>query len=485
MQVFLSHFLPRLTGTAVLLGLIGACANVPPAPAVPEPVRLPGSFLQASGGEAEPAADWWRGFGDPVLDQLVAATLAQSPALRGAGFSIDEADALLRLALLGRRPDVSSRAGASASGTASSDSRIDVRGDAGVLASWEFDAFGRLDALVSAARFDRQAAIELRRDLAVSLIAETALAYITLRASEARLEVARRNSAAQSESLDLVRFLFENGRVTQLDLARAEAQFRTTLASIPVFEADIEASRSRLAALTGVPATSPRAVSLAPSGPDEQATIPELLIPLETGTPEAMLRRRPDIRLAEARLASALALGNVARAELFPRITVNASLTGLIRNRGVALSGDSVGLDFGPSISWAGPDLRRVYARIDASDARTQQIIASYENTVLNALAETETALSDYTAERRRRADLSAATDAARQALELSTLRYQQGLDSFLAVLDAQRTLLDAEDRLVVNEAETARRAVRAYRALGGIWMDDEPTAFRAETGSS
>ncbi len=468
-----------------MLALISACVSVPDAPLRPEPFQLPDTFRLEAGTETEPAADWWKGFGDPALDRLVSAALAQSPVLRGASFSIDEAEALLRLALLGRGADLSSRAGASASRTASSDARLDVRGDAALLAGWEFDAFGRLDALIAAARSDRQGAVELRRDLAVSLVSETALAYITLRSSEARLQVARRNNAVQRESLELVRFLFENGRTTQLDLARAESQFRTTLASIPVFEAEIEASRNRLAALTGLPASDIVAASLAAVPAASAAVIPEMLIPLETGTPEALLRRRPDIRLAEARLASALALGSAARADLFPRITVNASFSGLIRNRGVAISEDSIGLDFGPSISWAGPDLRRVYARIDAADARSQQLLAAYENAVLNALAETETALSDYAAERRRTADLSAAGDAARQALELSTLRFEQGLDSFLAVLDAQRTLLDAEDRLVLNEAETARRAVRVYRALGGIWTDEQLAAFQAGTGQT
>ena len=211
------------------------------------------------------------------------------------------------------------------------------------------------------------------------------------------------------------------------------------------------------------------------------ARIPRLTTSLSAGAPEDMLRRRPDVRLAEARIGAALALGDAARASLFPRITLDANLFGLISDTGVAFNEDSIGVSFGPSISWAGPDLRRVYAQIDVNDARTLGTVADYEATVLDALSDAETSLSDYVTERERRADLEAALAAARRSYELSRLRFQEGLDSSLDVLDAQRTLLTTEDQLAVNEAEIARRAIRAYRSLGGIWTDEELTAFRPD----
>ena len=162
-------------------------------------------------------------------------------------------------------------------------------------------------------------------------------------------------------------------------------------------------------------------------------------------------------------------------------MTLGANVLSLFSETGVAFSDETVSLSFGPAISWAGPDLRRVYAQIDLNDARTLGAAADYEAAVLDALAETETALSAYVTERQRRADLDAAFVSARRAYDLARLRYEEGLDSFLDVLDAQRTLLDAEDRLAVNEAEIARRAIRAYRTLGGIWTDAELAAFRAE----
>lgn len=471
----------RLSSAAALALIIAGCASVPERPVAEAPLAAGEAFR--AGVAAEPvSADWWTGFSDPLLAELVNTSLENSPALRAADFSVTETEAALRLALLGASPTASSRAGVTAARpTGSTADRINVNATGTLAASWEIDAFGRIAALVEAARFDTAAARELRRDIAVTLASETALAYINLRGAEARLEVGRRNAQTQLEGLDLVRTLVDNGRATQLDLEQAETQYRTTLAAIPVYEADREAAISRLAALTATPASA--AEPLVQQLTTAPGMIPVLSAPLTAGTPEDLLRRRPDIRVAEAQIGAALALGEAARADLFPRITLNANLLGLVRNTGAAISDESIGFDFGPAISWAGPDLRGVYANIDAADARTGRLVANYQSTVLDALADAETALTDLTAESRRTADLEAALASARRALDLARLRYQEGLDSYLNVLDAQRSLLDAEDRLAVNRAETARRAVQAYRSLGGIWTDEELAAFRAGLG--
>jgi multidrug efflux system outer membrane protein len=469
----------RLAGIALAALMAAACAGVPDAPVTATAkVDAGAAFPSLSGGGA-PSADWWTGFDDPELKRLVEAALTASPVLRGADYSVAEAEALLRLALLGRSPTLSSSASASVGRPIGGADDFEAGADFGLASGWELDAFGRIGSAIEAARYDETAARELRRDLAVSIASETALAYIDLRSAEARLAVGEANATAQKDSLDLVRTLYDNGRANELDLNRAETQYRTTLSSLPTFRAAITASRNRLAALTGTAATQP-ALTASLDGA-RVARIPALTAPLSAGAPEDMLRRRPDVRLAEARIGSALALGDVARANLFPRITLNANLLGIISDTGVAFNEDSIGLSFGPSISWAGPDLRRVYAQIDVNDARTLGTVADYEATVLDALAETETALSNYVTERERRTDLEAALTAARRSFELARLRFQEGLDSSLDVLDAQRTLLTAEDQLAVNEAEIARRAIRAYRSLGGIWTDEELAAFRAQ----
>jgi len=479
MTTFVSSRPGRIAGAALATLFAAACANVPDAPIASAPVVDAGFAFLTLPASAAPSADWWNGFDDPELKRLVEAALTDSPVLRGADASVTEAEALLRLALLSRSPSLTSAASATAERPVGGADDFSAGGAASLAASWELDAFGRLGAAIDAARFDETAARELRRDLAVSIASETALAYIDLRSAEARLAVAEQNAAIQQESLDLVRILFENGRANELDLNRSETQFRTTLASIPVFRAGIAAATNRLAALTGEAATSPTFTTSLDAA--RIARVPRLTSSLNAGPPEDMLRRRPDIRLAEARIGAALSLGEAARANLFPRITFNADLLGIISDTGVAFNEDSIGLAFGPAISWSGPDLRRVYAQIDVNDARTLGAAADYEAAVLDALAEAETALSNYTTERARRPDLELALTSARRAYDLARLRFEEGLDSSLDVLDAQRTLLNAEDGLAVNEAEIARRAVRAYRALGGIWTDEELAAFRAE----
>ena len=165
-----------------------------------------------------------------------------------------------------------------------------------------------------------------------------------------------------------------------------------------------------------------------------------------------------------------LALGDVERARLFPTLTFNANLLGLF-NEGSTLD-NSFGFGIGPALRWDGPDLRRVRADIEIADAQTRVAFADYDNTVIDALGEVDIALISYVQERARRVDLEAAAVSAERALELARLRFDEGLDDFLDVIDAQRTLLDAQDRLEISRLATTRQAIAAYRALGGIWQD-------------
>ncbi|MDX1291910.1 MAG: TolC family protein, partial [Hyphomonas sp.] len=290
--------------------------------------------------------------------------------------------------------------------------------------------------------------------------------------AQRRLAVARQNAETQAEGLHLLQTLFENGRATRLDLERADAQYRTTLASVPRLEATVHSSRNALAALTGQAANAPSGIlgDLVASVGD----IPEHRGAIMAGSVEDLVRRRPDIRAAEAAIARQLALGDAARADLFPTITINANVLALFDETNNIGDVDSFGFGIGPSIRWAGPDLRRVRANIDVSDARTEAVIAQYEQTVLNALSEVETALSDYANELKRRDDLQSAAASARRALDLARLRFEEGLDDYLDVLDAQRTLLTAEDQLAESRLQSSSLAVGAYRALGGIEMQDE-----------
>ncbi len=480
----------RLSFPAVAIGCLAGCNTLPAVVPVTEP---PPEALDAyRSGEAGPAAltpgplvqepvavDWWHRFDDPVLAGLVETALRRSPSLRSADFSVAAAEAELRRVSLGRSPDVTSQAGADIARRAGTGGDPEFSLDGSLLASWEIDAHGRIAALIESADASAEAVRQIRRDVAVTIASETALAYVELRGAQTRLSVARQNAEAQKQGLDLIGTLLRNGRATQLDFDRAEAVYRTTLASIPTFQAGIDDALYRLASLTGEPATQAGS-QFAEILADTDAPIPELDGGLAIGTPGGLLRRRPDVRLAEADLASALALTTAARADLFPEITFNANAAALLTSQGTFFDEDGLGFAIGPAIRWAGPDLRRVRANIDAADSRAAIAAAQYEETVLQALSDAETSLSRYIYERSRRADLVAAAEAAQRALTLATLRFQEGVDDYLDVLDAQRTRLDAEDRLAASQLETTRRAIQAYRSLGGIWDDETLTAVRA-----
>ncbi|MEM0985450.1 MAG: TolC family protein [Pseudomonadota bacterium] len=484
-SAFRSTALARRATTAIAASLVSACATDPLTIA---PLPQPSDEDAAFAGAASPAltaetppTEWWTGFGDPALTALVEQALRNSPTLRRADFDVVAAEAELRQIGLERTPSTSGQVNANFSEPAgrSEPAEWDIRGS--LSASWEFDAWGRIASLIDSALATADGIEQARRDVAVTVASETALAYVDLRGAQRRLAVARQNAEAQAEGLTLIETLRDNGRGTQLDYDRAETVYRTTLASLPVFEADIDDATARLAALTGGFATESETLFSALLT-EADAQVPALEGPLAVGSPAAMLQRRPDVRLAEAQLASAVALSEAVRADLFPRITLGATASGLFRpeaNFGTE-DGFNPGFSIGPAIQWSGPDLRRVYAAIDANDARAQALAAVYEDTVLTALSDAQVAISNYINERDRRADLIAAEASAQSAFVLASRRFEEGLDDYLDVLDAQRTRLDAEDRLALSELETARRAIRAYRSLGGIWETQELTAFRA-----
>jgi multidrug efflux system outer membrane protein len=199
--------------------------------------------------------------------------------------------------------------------------------------------------------------------------------------------------------------------------------------------------------------------------------VPELAEALNVDTPEALIRRRPDVRAVEAEIGSLLSLGEAERARLFPTITFNADVFALLNETNDL--GDSFGFGLGPAIRWEGPDLRRVRADITIADARTQAAFARYEDTVITALGEVEVALAEYVQAYVQRGDLEAAARSAARAEELARVRFSEGVDDFLDVIDAQRTLLAAEDRLEQNRIETTKRAITTYRALGGVWLNE------------
>jgi outer membrane protein, multidrug efflux system len=287
--------------------------------------------------------------------------------------------------------------------------------------------------------------------------------------------VARRNADNQRQTLDLTMALLEGGRGTELDTSRAQAQLTSTLATIPPLEAVVKRAIYRLGVLIGQQPTILDAELTAPM------PLPSLPTLVALGRPDDLLRRRPDIRVTERNLAAATANIGVATADLFPRVTLTGSL-GIQAGDFLGLGqGGSDRFAVGPGIFWAAFDLGRVKARIRAADARTEAALAQYEQRVLLALEETDGALIDFHRQQARRELLQASAQASERATSLARLRYQAGIADFLTVLDAERTLLESQDRLADSETLTATSLVAVYKALGGGWeMAAEPTYSKA-----
>jgi multidrug efflux system outer membrane protein len=418
---------------------------------------------------------WWKLFKDNDLTELVEQTVLHNRDLQVARANLHEARALYMDAGLNLAPTVTSHANYTVqkrSLGALNNLHYAPRDlklyNAGFDAFWEIDLFGRVRRNVEASSDEVEAQEATLRDLGVSLIAEVARNYFELRGLQNQLAVTLKNAKNQTQTLTITRLRLESGRGTELDTSRATAQLNTTQALVPPLDSAIHQTIHRLSVLTGqVPGALTSKLSL----PAPLPTIPRTI---QIGHPAELLRRRPDIRIAERTLAAATARIGVATADLFPKVTFVGTIAleaSTFSGLGAAAS-DSYSL--GPRISWAALDLGRVYARIKAADAREEASLAQYEQTVLNALEETENALVNYNREKSRRELLASAAQASTKAHELAHLRFKEGVSDFLTVLDAELRLLQDQERLAQSEAATATALTGLYKALGGGWEAEE-----------
>jgi multidrug efflux system outer membrane protein len=306
------------------------------------------------------------------------------------------------------------------------------------------------------------------RDARVSVIAEVARDYFILRGLQDQLALTLRNADNQERTAKLTHARLEAGRGNELDTSRAEAQWQTTLASVPTLQASIATTTYRLSILTG---RQPTALNerLSP-----QAPMPALPVLNAIGTPEQLLRHRPDVRIAERRLAAATARIGVAEGDLFPKVTILGEVGYSAPTFGDFGTADARFFSVGPSISWAAFDLGRVQARIKSAQAQTDAALAAYEGAVLNALGDTEGALITYGRSQTRREALRVAAAASDKAADLAQKRFEGGLIDFLEVLDAERTALSAELLLSQSRTDAATSLIAVYKALGAGWTVSE-----------
>jgi multidrug efflux system outer membrane protein len=471
-----------LLACAFIVALALAGCMVGPNYRQPEP-NMPPKWQEASAPSemTQPTqlADWWMTFNDPILDQLIKEAICGNLSLKQAESRLRQARAQRRIAAAGFWPSVNASGtyqrirGATLSGVTSGTAGAGGGAEfslyeAGFDASWELDMFGGVRRSIEAASANVGAALEDRRDVLVSLLAEVAINYVNLRGFQRQIVISEENLKAQRETLELTKQQFEAGTTTELVVAQSQTQVAATAAQIPVLETSVRQTIHQLSVLLG---KEPMALSELLS---QTAPIPAGPPQIPVGLPSELLRQRADIRRAERQLAAATANIGVATADLFPKF----SLTGSLGRQGMTF--ESLGQpankfwSVGPSVSWPVFDAGSIRANIQVQSEIQKQTAAAYEQTVLTALQEVEDVLVAYAKEQSRRKELVIAADSSRQAYELANQQYLLGTTDFLNVLIAQRALYAAQSALVQSDAALSANMVTLYKALGGGWQSQE-----------
>lgn len=472
---------PRSAWLSLVFLIGGMGCAVGPRYRTPEiPVPPAWTETPAASGRAGDAqlGRWWTQFKDPVLDRLVARAVEGNLDLKIAGARVREARAARGIAAAGALPQVD--VSAAYSRAQRSDAVPPFRSAAGAISpfgsrqqntcevgfdtSWEIDVFGGVRRDKEAALAQAQAAEEGLRDVQVTLLGDVARSYLELRGTQEQVGILDKTVASEKESLELAQARFDAGLGTDLDVARAEGLLQATESQRPVLDRLARQAMYRLAVLLGQQPGALVAELASPEAiPPSPPQIPELL-------PSELLSRRPDLRRAERELAAATARVGVARADLFPRFSIIGGFGRLSEEAGDLSSGASQFWRVIPLVRWPIFSGGRIRANIKVQDARQEQALRQYEKSILIALEEVENALSAHARERVRQESLRAAVAANRRALDLATERYSSGLESFLSVLDAQRSVYFAEDQLVQSERTAAVSLVAVYKSLGGGW---------------
>lgn len=460
--------LKPLTPSLLALAL-AACAVGPDYRA---PDTAPATLDAAQAGNAYDRgrfeSSWWRQFDDPVLNQLVKASLDGNRDLRVAFARLKSARSIREDVDNDALPTVTSRASSDIGKgqvPGQTDQRVNSeRYDLGLDMAWELDLFGRIQRQLEASQAQEAAAEADLQALQVSLIAELVDAYGQLRGAQLREKIAMANLKTQQDSRRITETLRDAGVGNELDVVRADARLAAVEATVPQLQAEQARARHRIATLLGQRPDS-LAVDLSP------AQLPAIAKALPIGDPGELLRRRPDIRSAERELAAATANVGVATADLFPRVSLSGFL-GFTAARGSQLGSSAANAwSLGPSITWAAFDLGSVRARLRGAEADADGALANYEQQVLLALEESANAFSDYGKRQQRLLALMRQSDASRKAADLASVRYREGTVDYLVLLDAERERLSAEDAQALGEVELYRGIVAIYKALGGGWQ--------------
>lgn len=441
------------------------------------PPVLPGApqgagFLMARDSEvlqAQPAPDrWWSLYHDPALERLVGEALAHNPDVRTAAANLVRARAALSEQRAARLPstEVSASAIRTRQTTAAGGPEETGLYRAGFDVAYEADLFGGVGRAIEAARADAEAARAELDAARVSIAAETANAYATACGAGFRARVAAETVALQERTVGLMRTLDAAGRGSLRDVERADVLLAQSQQAIPAIEAERRAALFALATLTGRP---PEDIDAS-----AQACVEPLSLDaaLPVGDSTGLLARRPDVRAAEHRLHAQTARVGVATAALYPSVVIGAGLSSTSRSSGDLFKSPGLGFSVGPLISWTFPNQAAARAQVKQASADSEAALARFDGVVLNALRETEDALSRYVALRDRAAILRRAEAASTRAAQLSQMRFDSGADGALLLLEAQRDRVQARAALAEVVQALSEAEIGVFKSLGGGWRE-------------
>ena len=465
----------RALGPILSLALTGCVvgptyhAPIPPAGAT-EPLV---SLVPAVETPAAPPDDWWRLYQDPLLDRLIAEAFAANTDLKAAQANLSAARAVYEATRAGRYPSTGLESGSIYGRDPSTDEILEIVGakpqttwlfDDLIDVSYEFDLFGRVRRQIEASKADAAAARAARDGLKITVAAETARAYAQVCALGEQLAVAQRSLDVVSHQAEIADQRLEAGAGTRFDVVRAKGLVAQAQAALPPLQGQRRAALFQLGALLG------RTPVNAPHDAEACVSPPRLAAPMPVGDGAALLKRRPDVRQAELRLAGATARVGVATADLYPRISLTGFYGGFAADTSQLTENAGLGWGVGPKISWAFPNQAAPRARIRQAKAGAEGALDGFDSTVLQALKETEQALTAYGAELDHRRALDEAQARAHEAFDLARGQLGAGAISTLDLLTAEQTLIAADNAVAASDSALVQDQVAIFKALGGGW---------------
>ncbi len=461
-----------LTLSIMVTVLAGGCAMVGPDYQAPT-AQVQENWLEFEDPSldlAEPvAAEWWEAaFNDPILDRLVETALAQNLSLRSAGLRVLQARQRLSIAIGNQYPQKQQISGQAGIEGVSASPAYEIY-DLEFNLTWEANVWGRFTRQIESATAALEASFGSYDGITISLIAEVARTYLLIRTTQQRLAVAENNLALQQESVRITTAKFEGGEVSSLDVEQAQTLFYNTEASVRSLELSLQQFKNSLAILLGRPPHDMRAML----GPDQP--VPVVSSKVAVGMPQNLIRRRPDIRIAERQLAAQSAQIGYAISDLYPHFFVGGAIGTTVSTNSALdfydlFRPETIGYTLLGSFQWNIFQYGRLKSNIRLQDAIFQQLLEDYRQTVLQAQGEVENAIIAFFKSQQQLVSLQAAASAAQRAADVSTLQYEEGEVPYNTVITTLRALVAQQEQLAAIHGTVATNLVDLYKSLGGGW---------------